>query len=165
MWEKKTGISNTGVFCSTSTMCNEPSDVNNLYNWNNTGGAAPNGTLFTNFLAKMNCTIAVGNPPAGGGPLGTEACGAGPYSDWRIPTAAELRTILTAEYPNCLASPCIDPIFGPTQEGRYWTSTTAAGIGFSAWWVVFESGAVTANVDCLYCAAFARAVRVEGKDH
>jgi hypothetical protein len=102
--------------------------VNNLYVWS-VSGSDPDGPVFTDFLAKMNCTIS------------TNGTCVSPYTDWRVPTAGELRTIVT---PNCIPS-CIDPIFGPTQRD-YWTSTTSANpnadqpIENNAWDVDFFNG-------------------------
>ena len=132
MWEKKT-IGSGPV-----------TDVDLFYTWSRTGTVA-NGTLFTDFLARMNCTIS-----------SNRTCGPGPYSDWRIPTLAELRTILSGEFPFCV-SPCIDAIFGPTQEASYWSSTTYDVNPGSAWRVSFGDGAVlTSNK---LNPRFARAVR------
>ncbi len=63
------------------------------------------------------------------------------YTDWRIPTVFELQTILLASYP-CGTSPCIDPIFGPTSAGVYWSSTTYASNPSAAWFVLFNNGFV-----------------------
>ena len=151
MWEKKTGSISNFIICSSPTTCADPSNVNNIYSWSSTVPAA-DGTLFSDFLAKMNCTILT---------LINGACGAGPYSDWRVPTVAELRTISTAEPPNCLVAPCIDPIFGPTQASLgasfYCSYTTYANNSFNAWGVNFNVGNAV-NVNKL-SSHFARAVR------
>lgn len=70
--------------------------------------------------------------------------GLGGFSDWRLPTAAELRTILiTTAPPLCAVHPCIDPIFGPTLAGYYWTSTTVTDLpDDSATIIGFEFGDV-----------------------
>jgi hypothetical protein len=65
-------------------------------------------------------------------------CFAG-HCDWRLPTSAELQTILLAPFP-CGTNPCIDPIFGPTQSFDYWSATTFAGNPLSAWNVTFSDG-------------------------
>jgi hypothetical protein len=40
-------------------------------------------------------------------------------SNWRVPTLDELLTIVNLN----AGPPRIDPIFGPTQRNRYWSST------------------------------------------
>ena len=72
------------------------------------------------------------------------------YDDWRLAVdfgpgdlRDELRGILLEQFPSDCPSPCIDPIFGPTDEWAYWTSTgTAVG---TAWYVIFEGGAGNAG--------------------
>ncbi len=127
MWEKKTGTVGGGK------NFDDPTNVDNTYTWTANSPAA-DGTLFADFLAKMNCTISA-----------TGGCGPGNHRDWRIPTIAELRTILTAD-PNCslFISPCIDPIFGPTAAVGYWSSSSLAGDPGDAWLVNFGNSIVAA---------------------
>ncbi len=140
MWEKKTGTVGRGGDYD------HPRNVNNLYTWTaTTGGTAADGTLFTDFLAKMNCTVSA----TGGCPVG------GRYRDWRIRTIAELQTILLAPHP-CGTSPCIAPIFGPTAAFAYWSSTTDANYP-GAWFVAFGDGLVNAAGKA--AALYVRAVR------
>src|SRR5438093_853116 len=63
------------------------------------------------------------------------------HSDWRLPSEAgcnscysdhacscspnELDTILLAPR-DCYATPCIDPIFGPTEQFIYWSASISA---------------------------------------
>ena len=47
------------------------------------------------------------------------------HCDWRLPTIAELETII-ALYP-CGTSACFDPVLGPTVASGYWSSSTSAG--------------------------------------
>lgn len=61
--------------------------------------------------------------------------------DWRLPTVAELQTILSEPYP-CVTSPCIAPILGPTKTNEYWTATTLADNASYAWSVSFVTGDV-----------------------
>jgi hypothetical protein len=67
------------------------------------------------------------------------------HSDWRIATEAgfnptgtrELESILAVP---CTTVPCIDPIFGPTANGRYWSRTADANRSIDAWNVDFFAG-------------------------
>jgi len=87
---------------------------------------------------------------------GSMRAGLGGHSDWRLPSFAELQTILIAPYP-CGTSPCVDPIFGPTVDFSYWSATTFAGIPHFAMCVYFNSGAAAFdNKDFSY---YVRAVR------
>lgn len=61
--------------------------------------------------------------------------------DWRLPTVAELQTILSEPYP-CVTSPCAAPILGPTKANEYWTATTLADNASYAWSVSFVTGDV-----------------------
>jgi hypothetical protein len=75
------------------------------------------------------------------------------HNDWRIPNVKELHSI--ADYGVFL--PGIDPIFGPTAE-TYWSSTTAAhGAPVNAWHVGLFSGSILAAGKS--AAIFVRAVR------
>jgi hypothetical protein len=58
-----------------------------------------------------------------------------------VPNIAELRTILLEPF-RCRTSPCVDPVFGPTQAFSYWSSTTFANFTGSAWLVSFGDGFV-----------------------
>jgi len=104
-------------------------NVGDTHTWN--GGTpyeAADGTVFTGFLASLN-----------GG-----SCFAG-HCDWRLPTRAELQTILAEGYP-CGAVPCIDEAtFGPTDGDGYWTSTPYVTSPTSAWVVVFTGATVIAQ--------------------
>ncbi len=62
---------------------------------------------------------------------GSTRAGLGGHADWRIPASAELQTIVDCG----LGPPCIDPIFGPTQDSVYWSSTTDAYDSNRAWCV------------------------------
>lgn len=106
-------------------------DVDNVYSWTATPPyTAADGTAFTAFLSALN---------SGG-------CFEG-QCDWRLPTIAELQTLLLTPSP-CSANPCIDPVFGPTSTTlTYWSATTYAATTYNitdgakfAWFVAFYNG-------------------------
>jgi hypothetical protein len=67
------------------------------------------------------------------------------HGDWRVPAEAgfnpsgarELESILTLP---CTTVPCIDPIFGPTANARYWSRTGDVNRSVDAWYVDFFAG-------------------------
>jgi len=128
-WEQKTDNDITCILafpnCSTRT-----------FTWGNLSGCpftgCPNGTAFIDLLGHFNNCVNTDGVPVGGF--------AG-HCDWRLPTVAELQTILLAPYP-CGTSPCIDPIFGPTVASYYWSATTYADFPDDAWGVNFGNGYV-----------------------
>ena len=83
------------------------------------------GTAFTQFLPALNVS----------------PCNFTGYCDWRLPTRAELETILSQPHP-CTASPCIDPIFSSTSIMSYWSTTTDASDPLGAWRMSFGTGDV-----------------------
>ena len=121
-WEKKDGAN--GVANLTN-----PHDVDNAYSYTDFV-TEPDGTLFTSFLHKLKCTSTDGVTLTGGF--------AG-HCDWRLPTVAELQTILSTSFP-CATSPCIDPIFGPVHPEPYWSSTL--GNSNDVWMVTFDDGSL-----------------------
>jgi len=112
MWEKKQETDPSGIFY--------PGNVDNTYQWSeNDGLNAKNGSLFTFFLTWLNGETANYVGPTGSGEYVSYQLDG--YSDWRLPTLSELKTLI----PPCSSRPCdfIYPIFGPTAAGEYWTST------------------------------------------
>jgi len=123
-------------------------DKDDLYAWSTTG-TAPDGAAFTGFLAALNNGSSADGTTIGG-------CFAG-HCDWRLPTSAELQTILLEPSP-CGTSPCIDPIFGATQAGDYWSTTSSMdSIPDGAWIVYFDDGGV--SIDTKIFGSYVRAVR------
>ncbi len=135
MWEQTTGTIGT-------VPTNPPAtDVNNRYAWS-TGDNLADGTAFTSFLATLNN----GASTDGGATTAITGCFAN-HCDWRLPSIVELQGIIDFNATGCSAgtSVCIDPVFGPTQAGGYWSATTNAGYtGFPgrAWFVDFDYGLV-----------------------
>ena len=90
------------------------------------------------------------------------------HSDWRVASEAgrnlcpicdprELERILLRPY-YCDTSPCIDPIFGPTRDGGYWSSTFfASQPELYAFQVEFLSGMVF--TESKFADRYVRAVR------
>ncbi len=111
-WERKNdadGMADAG----------DPSDADNTYTWGSTPPPyPPDGTLFLDFLAKLN------------GGLGVHECLAD-HCDWRIPSEAELLSIVDLTIPDCGTeeTPCIDPVFLPIHgfAQANWSSTTFSG--------------------------------------
>ena len=149
MWEKKTGTVGAAVACGPATGCADPHDVNNAYTWSAaTSSTEPSGTLYTNFLTKLN-DLEFPND-------GTTTTCFAEHCDWRVPTIGELRSILQA--PSCTANPCIAAGFpGPTQAFDHWSSSSLASNPDNAWIVVFSSGSVSDGVKTFN--THARAVR------
>jgi len=145
--------------------------VSNTYTWSSSGTAA-DGTLFTVFLATLNggdyYSPSAGQDVSGWvstAPPGTYTAGSAGtcfanHCDWRIPTIAELNTIIESTAPGCGGgSPCIDPAFGLTQASYYWSSSSLAGNTGSAWLVYTPSPALPVNQSTKNFVTYARAVR------
>jgi hypothetical protein len=152
IWEKKTGTTHPGmasgyIVCG-FTGCGDPHDVNNVYDWS--GGSRPDGTVFGNFLARLN----TGVTPDGVAPI--VGCFAG-HCDWRLPSLNELQGIIDLTRGACGGGTgaCIDPAFGPTQDWYYWTATgDGDSLGFTVW-QVWDGGFAGFKGEPVY----ARAVR------
>ena len=139
-WEKKDHLDGTIVFCpGGGPSCDDPHDADNQYQCSTTYSSIPDGSVFVDFLAKLNATSAGFDLDVTGGFAG--------HHDWRLPTLAELRTIFDDDVPGCGdgTTPCIDPIFGPTSTSfRGYPSSTRFASEFSesvdVWTVQFAFG-------------------------
>jgi hypothetical protein len=148
-WEKKDNLDG---------MVNDadPHDADNVYTWcigtfpgctNLVAADPPDGTAYWDFLGKLNNGASTDGTAITG-------CFAG-HCDWRLPTPAEMQTILLAPY-FCGTHPCIDPVFGPTQSNFYW-SATADYPGPFAWTMNFDDGFLNGGLK--FEGFFTRAVR------
>jgi hypothetical protein len=175
LWERKTGAFDASFpasgICETAPGgCPDRHDVNNRYEWSNTGSAA-DGNAYTDFLVNLN---------AGSGFAG--------HTDWRLPVISELQSILvgagvtfvstnvdpidpamgtnpTGQATSCAAAPCIDPDFaaigGPTGAALYWSASSFATNPGDAWNAGFDNGGVSTS-DFFFTKTldtFVRAVR------
>lgn len=75
------------------------------------------------------------------------------YSDWRLPTLEELKTIINIDR----SEPAINTEFFFCKSGKYWTATTFESDSHSAWYISFKDGFV--GIDDKLNAAFIRPVR------
>lgn len=137
MWEMKDAADG-------SPDLGNPHDVDNEYTWGSNldfDFTNPDGTAFTDFLARLNGVISI---------TGTSNQ-LGGHSDWRLPTIAELLTIQDCSF----GSPCIDPVFGPTLASLYWTSTSDILLPESAWTIGFNTAGSThtAKIDSWHVRA------------
>ena len=140
-------------------------DKDNTYSWCvgtfpncNDSSNPPDGTAFTSFLATLNRgATGVGNCVSSDG--STQTGGFDNHCDWRLPTIAELRTIMDTGVAGCgSGNPCIDQtVFGPTVASSYWSATTYAPSPGVAWDVGFNDGGVYA--DFKFLDYYVRAVR------
>jgi hypothetical protein len=139
MWEKKSPAGTGGLH-----------DVSTIYSWSlGATDGRPDGTLFVTFLRWLNggdFYVAADGMIESAGAL---SCFAN-HCDWRLPTIAELSTIIELAAAGCKrGSPCIDVVFGPTQ-GLYTSASTVVFNPTWAWAVDFDQGVVCvgANGSC-----------------
>jgi hypothetical protein len=134
MWEVKLAADGSdGGNCNDANQANRSVHcVNNVYTWS-ANLPNPDGTLFTDFLVKMN-NRCDGSPAAEAVSCTTDAdcagvgnglCGHAGHRDWHIPNIKELQSIV--DYG--MFNPAIDSTFpGATALSFYWSATTSASI-------------------------------------
>jgi len=99
-------------------------DKDNLYTWSPGSPYTESGTVFSTFLPTLNTA------PGFAGAQG-----------WRLPTLAELQTIVSEAYP-CATSPCVDPALLPTASGIYWSATSPGDTEAVVWDAQFATGEI-----------------------
>lgn len=75
------------------------------------------------------------------------------FTDWRIPTVAELKSI-----EDCNFSPCIDPVVGPVGASYYYWSSSSWTSPQFGWLIHF--GFVSEGIQFKSELGFVRAVRI-----
>jgi len=164
VWEKKDSFDGIDSGCPGGATCDNPHDVDNTYSWSSGADGDltnPDGSAFIDFLYKLNnsCNIDPSIDCTAGGDAdcmnvgdAPDCCGFACQRDWRLPEIGidlgepELETILDLQFdviglcigPN---NACIDPIFGVTALGIYWTATNIGFVeGDGAYTLDFASG-------------------------
>ena len=98
-------------------------DKDNIYTWSTGVPWKEDGTAFGTFLNGLN-------DASFGGSRG-----------WRIPTVAELNSLVEPGWPNCTTAPCTT-VPGETASSFYWSSSPDTRSPLDAWGVLFSSGFV-----------------------
>jgi hypothetical protein len=132
VWEGKDSLDG-------STNVANPRDADNVYSWTSTTAAA-DGTAFSDFLNVVNSSGLAGQ------------------HDWRLPTLAELHTIIATDGVPCGTAPCVaHSTLLPTKADGYWTSSASLQEPTNAWYISFDTGSSTLNSKA--ASHLARAVR------
>jgi Protein of unknown function (DUF1566)/Collagen triple helix repeat (20 copies) len=155
VWEKK-----MGVFGGEPDYA-DPHNVNNVYTYGAADNSTHDGTVFTDFLAKLNTGL-------GGGRGGFAG-----HTDWRLPNemnenpgitglgttwalddpTREMEGILFPVCPDCSSpNPRISPVFGPTaveygptvEVAYYWSATPGTASNW-AWHLSYGGGGIVSQ--------------------
>ncbi len=137
MWEVKfpafAGTEGDG-YCDNPVQANrEVSCENNTYTWSTTD-TVPNGTVFSDFLTRLNSEATLSDGQESDTPR-TRVFFGNRYTDWRIPNILELESIFLSG--DCSGMGGIfPPEFGPAQPDTFhWSSTSNNLTSTTAWGV------------------------------
>ena len=162
VWEKKDNLDSTVDY-------SDPHDADNTYTWSSgPSSSVEDGTVFTTSFSPAVPGFLTNSMTS------LNVAGFAGASGWRLPTLAELQTIVL-DFPctkksvscDCVVSPCIPSTFGPppphgfgpTQPSQYWSSTSYLPYSRNAWSVSFDDGSVTAVFLFKNAGVYVRAVR------
>jgi hypothetical protein len=117
-------------------------------------GTCPNGTCIVDFYGGASTTVWAWLNQI------NMANFAG-HNDWRLPSLDGDSHELVSIFASCGQGECIDPIFGPTASGYYWSSTTVAFLSQDgAALGVYFPVALGTSALYKYTGYYVRAVRV-----
>jgi len=108
----------------------------------NDGGLRDWNKTYTNYSATYNPSNSYGTATDTSGFVtavnATNLCG---HSDWRLPTADELQSIV--DYGVAYPGPTIDTTWFPNTQGSlFWSASPYVGVSSNAWFVYFYDGYV-----------------------
>jgi len=139
------------IVCPGAPTCANPHDADNRYTWSAGPAGQPDGSAYTDFLAKLN---------SAGGFAG--------HTDWRLPTVVELQdpvdhgqsdpAVDKAVFDKLCTPTCTVTTCSCTVPDAYWSATPVVDLPNSAWTVNFIRGIVT-YYDDTTLPLYVRAVR------
>ena len=134
-------------------------DIDNQYSWSKSGSTNPDGTLFEDFLVKMNnsCNGDITKSCEKDLDCPDNKCGHAGYRDWCIPNIKQLQSLVDYGKVNPAS------IVPDSEEAKiskfFWSSTDNTGESSRAWVLISKNGSVTDAAKTSTLNLSARAVR------